>query len=376
MPDYRTISEARLKYNPYAARSKSLAGKITSAEGEKKEKVEQLGWYVQFDVDKESAALNNLTRKAESIEKAFTANSIELAEERLLVESLRRAAKPGWDPRYWFSPERTSKIRELNTHEETLTQLSSKSAQLQEEQRRIKHLSGKQRTDLDRYRSFRSLDAEATVRALTFQLENLNRELEQLRPLMQQVDEQLREPLSRLTGLEQQQKEIERDIDQAEILDQRLSRASSSYERKSIHDECSRIFGCSSPRKVISEKKRQLELICRDIGKLQSRLESISQRATRIIKSLVIDGNNLCYQYRNFIGLAALLVLAKRLSPSYSVLIVFDASIRSLLRMSDKDIATRLGGLVKIHVVASKKSADETLLDSANAPHTYGLYSV
>jgi rRNA-processing protein FCF1 len=104
---------------------------------------------------------------------------------------------------------------------------------------------------------------------------------------------------------------------------------------------------------------------------LEDRLISISKRASRTIKSLVIDGNNLCYQQQNFIGLVALHAVAKNLSRSYPVLIVFDATIRKWLAMNDRDIAASFGDAVKVHVVATKQKADETLLDSAMDSTTY-----
>jgi hypothetical protein len=122
---------------------------------------------------------------------------------------------------------------------------------------------------------------------------------------------------------------------------------------------------------VLSDRKRELESVARGIGKLDKRLRSIGQNASRTIKTLVLDGNNLCYQDGTFIRLGVLKALARELASRFEVEIVFDSNIRGQLKMGDDDIRSQFGNGVTAHVVASKQKADETILDSATEPTAY-----
>jgi hypothetical protein len=179
---------------------------------------------------------------------------------------------------------------------------------------------------------------------------------------------------------------LERDISEAEDLDVRLSRASSGYDRAMLHQQCERQFGDSSPRSVIRDrraqinrtrgelaaKKRHRTAIDRNLAKLDTRIEHIADLATREIRGIVIDGNNLCYQGQDFIGLAALRPLCRNLAAEYTVTVVFDASIRQRLTTDDNSLARALPGTT-VHVVASRTSADQTILHTAQDRYLWVL---
>ena len=80
---------------------------------------------------------------------------------------------------------------------------------------------------------------------------------------------------------------------------------------------------------------------------------------------IIIDGKNLCFEGNTFIGLAALIPLTEQVAKRYDVTVVFDASIRRDLKMSDDQLAKALPA-AKVHVVASRAKADETILDAAH----------
>lgn len=89
---------------------------------------------------------------------------------------------------------------------------------------------------------------------------------------------------------------------------------------------------------------------------------------------MVIDGNNLCYEGNRFIGLAAVEALVPLLSRMCAVVVVFDSAIRRLLNTDDSSLQRRLASYAKVHVVASRRMADETVLDLANGSEfTYVL---
>ena len=360
-----------MEYNPYAASYTSLRQKVSADEKDRNQWSNKLGWYDQFDCSSASSALQNASREVASHEVELRGISVELQEHRSKINALQEETRLGWDPRYWFSTERSDKRRLLSTWEKGFASWVRKQTELQNRLLTRMQQIGKLKSELECYRCFDRLEAEATVNALNIHLSHQKNELEKIRLMKEKVDLQLRDPLAELTIIERNKQEVEREIALAKTFENELTDCSNSYERRLIHDKCSEAFGNSSPKKVISDKQRMLQSVSRNIGKLQDRLGSIAQRASRIVKTLVIDGNNLCYQHQTFIGLVALRALTPKLSCNYAIVIVFDANIRQLLHCGDREIAARFGDSAKVHVVASKQKADETLLDAANDTYTY-----
>ena len=177
-----------------------------------------------------------------------------------------------------------------------------------------------------------------------------------------------------MQNLESRKRQARSDLDSAEELDRRLSAAPSSYERAMIHEQCERRFGTGSPRKIIGGRQREVRQLERDYNKASRRVEEVARTAARQIDTVVIDGNNLCYEGNRFIGLAAVEALLPSLSRMCAVVVVFDSAIRRLLNTDDSALQGRLASHAKVHVVASRRMADETVLDLASASEfTYVL---
>ncbi len=357
--------------NPFFARYNSLVNKISAVADIEKEKHDQIIWYDKFDADEVFSTLNITLREISQLKIKLDGILPDLSRLTVHVKSLKQAASLGWDPRYWFSSERSAKLSQLDDLRKSLALLTSKHDELQQLIQSKDTQCAKQQVDLDRYRAFNRLEADATLKALKSHVVQLRAELNQVRLRKEQVDEQLREPLAELRKVQSQKSNLETEIDRAMTFDKRLNNASNSYERKMVHEECSANFSESSPARVISARQRELQSVNRTIGKLDDRLQSIVERASRVVKTLVIDGNNLCYQHKTFIGLSALQAVVQKLSRDFPVVIVFDATIRRQLQMSDREIAAQFRETVRVHVVASKQKADETLLDTARDPDTY-----
>ena len=344
---------------------------LSSSQDESRKRIEGIGWYDTFDGNKASSTLSAAKREANSLKDELRELPRRLNAQNLRVDSLSREASLGLDPRYWFSSERSDKKLELRQQKMMLAHLIQQKEQIQNRSHAKDEQVDAQQAELDRYRVFDRLEAEAVVKALKSRIVHLKSEIEQVGRSKEEVDQQLRAPLAELGELTRRKQILEREIGHAESFERRLSSALNSYERKMIHDECGASLGESKPARVIWAKRQEVDSVDRNIVKLRKRLESIAQRASRVIKTLVIDGNNLCYEQRTFIGTVALQAVARKLARDYAVLIVFDATIRRGLQMKDQEIAARFGDTVKIHVVASTQKADETLLDSASDPNSY-----
>ena len=363
---YITLNQGgHLEYNPYAASFAEFKKSVSSAESERDDLLRQLDWYDRFDGSKASSLLYDYRRTLNSLEKQLNDDYERLTALEARREKLKKETNVFLNPLDLFSSARKSKKVELESVEQEFAQLRKKRNTPLHAINETKCLADKLQIDLDRYRSYDPLEAKATINALNFKIELLNSQIEETRPLKDRVDRQLMRPLAELNKLTLRKSEIEIEIAMAEDFERKLSAAPNGYERKKIHESCEARFGESKPAKFISKKRVEMESVKRNIQKLHKRIVVEIKRATRTIKMIVIDGNNLCYQQQNFIGLAALQVVAKRLAVEFSVVIVFDASIRSLLKLFDRDISARFGDGVKVHVVSSRRQADETVLDVA-----------
>ncbi|MCH5377480.1 MAG: hypothetical protein JJ992_26275 [Planctomycetes bacterium] len=189
--------------------------------------------------------------------------------------------------------------------------------------------------------------------------------VDQLTARKEKVDAALAPVIEQIQEVEHEMVLVEEDQRQAQMLEQELDDAENSYERAMVHQECEELFGTGSPRKAISRTSSQLRRLERDREKLVQRAESVAASAARDISKLVIDGNNLCYQESTFIGLSALKSVLPVLNDTFDVAVVFDASIRSMLKCGNKEIEKSLGKAADVHVVATRRKADETVLDLA-----------
>lgn len=118
---------------------------------------------------------------------------------------------------------------------------------------------------------------------------------------------------------------------------------------------------------LITARQTQIGQLTRDYDKLRRRVEGTARVEAQKIDRIIIDGNNLCYSGSTFIGLVAIESLLPELSRRFLVVVVFDAKIRQLLDSNDSAITERLGRHATVHIVATRRHADETVLDLASA---------
>lgn len=165
------------------------------------------------------------------------------------------------------------------------------------------------------------------------------------------------------------------DMKKAKAMEDDLScEGRTSYDRKMIHEECERLFGNGSPGKILSKSKSALEYNKNNIKKLHSRAEYEIKKFQRKITSIVIDGNNMCYQQGKFVGIDPLVSLSEVLRDQYKITVIFDSDIRSLLKKGDDEIRSMFVDGVSVHPTSTGQKADKTILDLAeNDDHAYVL---
>lgn len=248
-------------------------------------------------------------------------------------------------------------------------------------------------TEFDRTAKVRQLDELST------EIERRRVELDELRARKKRLDTKLAPLVDELSRLQEQEAHAQRQSDAldniiddyrtrlatARSLMQKLDLAGTSYERKLIHEDSEALLGTGRPGPIAHDARarineceheqrqlqKQRERITRNIQKLVHRIKVEARKESRLIERLVIDGSNLCYQSDNtFIGLRALRPLSAELVQRWTVTVVFDASIRSLLRTNDEGIRAQFPG-AEVHVVATGEKADEVILRLADQTTTH-----
>lgn len=361
-----------MECNPFTEPHSALQRQVRSAEDEREACSQRLVWHSNFDLGAEAEALAASKREAGRIRSAIDGLKGRHNSEGTRAGQLSQNAKLGLDPRWWFSAERIQHARQRDEAREHLAKLDKDIAEQEAEVAKVLQACQQRQAQLDKYRGFDPLELKAKLRALELRLEQLRPELAKLLADKQRVDALLSAPLLEQQQLNDRLASLEREVTLAESFERRLSGASNSYEKAMVHQECSNAFGGESgPGRVKQKKQRDIQAVRRNLEKVEARLKQIGQLASRPISTLVLDGNNLCYEGSEFIGLAPLHVLTHALAGSYHVIVVFDASIRKLLRMNDQQVRYGFPREVRVHIVASKQAADQTVLESASALDAY-----
>lgn len=327
----------------------------------------QLSWYSRFNLNKEFSALTAENIKAEIIIDQIEQLKAQKSSEEALEICLSDKARIGLDPRRWFSAERVQYVKKRDESRAHLKRLKKAITDQTTDLKSIQQACEQQQKVLNKYRAFNPLEVKAKLNAVDLELEQQRPEFDKLFTEKKSIDDQLKAPLSEHRRITEILACLESDLKLIESFDKRLKHARNSYEKAMIHEECSKKFaGQSRPNLIKQNVQREIHAVRRQLNKIEERLSRISRNASRQISTLVIDGNNLCYQGHKFIGLSPLHALTHALSNKYHVIVVFDASIRQILRMNDRQVTYGFPDHIMVHVVATKQAADQTVLELAS----------
>jgi len=270
-----------------------------------------------------------------------------------------------FNPVNWFDEQQKEVRRKKKRIKLELESLEYDERQHRDQMRDSERLLEKYKKECKRYASFDLDGTRSEIREKNSLLKDTELRIGKLQRKRIEVDKVLA-PILRELELYKSEKSKELSVmSKAESYDRELSSASNSYERAMIHERCEIEFGNGRPSRIISNARKRINQIESDMDKTIIRLEEISRKASRIIESIIVDGNNLCYQGNDFIGLLALKAILPVLAKAFEVTVVFDAGIRNLLKARDDEISMSLGDSLKVHVVATKQKADLTLLKLA-----------
>ena len=255
-------------------------------------------------------------------------------------------------------------------------------ARVSSSQTNVKHLKDERNSTIQlieqksrkivEFREFDETASETELRRVVSEMELAQNNMTHLETEIASVNVKVGSLVAEYEGLQAKIRVLMTTISAADGLDRDLSDANNSYERSQIHAECETRFGDGSPRKVRSDASRELRSIENNLPKLERRIRDELKKFEMVMSHIIIDGNNTCYDRKGFIRLHALTHLVDELTRKYKVTVVFDASIRSLMRTDDAGIERIIGQSAAIHVAPTKTGADEYILRLAEGrPHSY-----
>ncbi len=360
--------------NPFIKEIEDLQRERNRSSSELLDWKTKFAWFQDFNFDQENFNLRHAERMESEAQAKLHQAQQALAGPAALVKELELKAGMGFDPRYWFSSERAVAKRKLMGAQQGLAAQKSRVTSAEIEFSKAVELGRKIKNEIAMARAFDPLLAQSAIAALKANLAQIEPQLASLLQRSNDLDEIMREPLENMRKHKAERAMTMARISRAEAFDSALSNASSSYERAKIHEQCDSELGDSKPGNVLRQSRGALRSVDDKLRKLQARVDGLIRFATLDIRHIVIDGNNLCYEGKRFLRLAALEALVPILVRKYKVTLIFDASIRRKLELSGKDIEARFPRAERVHIVASKRTADETVLAAAgDDPHTFVL---
>lgn len=273
----------------------------------------------------------------------------------------------------------TAEQKQLRSEASRLaSELSSAKQQLSKDQVSL----DKVRSDINAARKRISDHANFNLNSSETRLSSLGPEIERLKAAhaadnaeLLRIETKIRPHTQELDRLKSELATLNADIARANRFEQDLSSAANSYERAMIHKECEEKFGTGRPKEVISDRRGRIRSLDNNIPKLERRIREELEKLQRTIGHLLIDGNNVCYEGQSFIGLQAISALVRGLGGRFKTTVVFDASIRAMLKTDTQGIERALGISVNTHVAPTKSAADEYLLKLADQDNSAFILS-
>lgn len=355
-----------MDYNPFTQEQNRLRVLLERKRIKRGGLTEELAWF-------DSTDLSKLATMTESMEKLKTETlhhinesekSIATLQEKLI--SVRRTTGTLLNPFNWFDEDqkiRRRSLRHLRLEAGEKTEHLNKSkASLSETISTIDSL----RKEAKKHKAFdRQAVFDETVQ-LKDEIFSLEEDYKRASELKINADKVLRPVIDQIKKYESSISREKEKISKARTFERKLETAYNSYEKAMVHQECEKLLGEGSPKKVIRQSESQILRLERDLEKSKKRAIQIRVNVSRDIRKVIIDGNNMCYENGKFVGLPPVIESTKELQRKYKVIIIFDAAIRSQIKAGNQEIRGKFDHSVDVHVVATKQLADETILDIAS----------
>lgn len=325
----------------------------------------ELNWFDSTNRGDLNARLAETRQQTQLLRNQLQESANRIISHQCVHEKLKTQVRTLFNPKNWFDPDQIQLRQQQNEVVLAIQAELAESNRLTGEVENTVRSVAEQEKIIARYSAFDANARREDLRNIESQLATELLRGQRILVRKQAVDKALQPVVEQLRDYEQLKQRAESNKVRAAALDRAISNASNSYEKAMAHKQCESEFEVGSPTKVIERSDREIVRINRDYEKAYRRAVEIGQKASRTIDTVIIDGNNLCYDSQKFIGLGALKSVISFLHPVYSVTIVFDAAIRSMLQVYDQAIGKALGDGVTVHIVSTGSKADETILNLA-----------
>ncbi len=355
-----------MDYNPFTQECSRLYRVLERNKREKSKLVDELRWFdsatvssLFFTLEGKAKSKNNFQSLTDGIGKEINLLQAKIEETKSHIKTLLNPLNWFNDTQKTYRKKLNGLTMELGTKQEYLKTIRKL---LSETVDSITEIS----TEIEKHKNFNRQKVSDQVHRLDQEIVLLEKEYRGVSELKNNADIALRPIIEQINGYESSISAAKAQINKAESFERRLDAADNSYERAMIHQKCEDALDDGSTKKVKSQQERLIRKLERDLEKAKKRAIHIGEKISRDIKKIVIDGNNMCYEGDRFVGLPPLIKIINELQKKYMVIIVFDSAIRAQVKANDHDIRERFND-IKIHVVATKQLADETILDIASS---------
>ncbi|MCH8493987.1 MAG: PspA/IM30 family protein [Idiomarina sp.] len=214
-----------------------------------------------------------------------------------------------------------------------------------------------------------------TARELSSSIALLERDLMSTKTKHDKVEKAI-EPLKKqIRQLDQRISKARLDLDFAKSLAEEIDSAQTNFAREHAIQKCRRKFGEDDPTQAIYKNSKTIDALERNREKMVTKAMKDAEIASKEINKLILDGNNLCYDARGFIGLSALSALLPALSKKFDVTVVFDASIAKNTNETRSNIVRKFGSSIETHIVNAGVDADNILLQLAGTDESCWVVS-
>ena len=348
----RALSEAK---ENLAAAQKSLTS-IT----------DKIKWYENYSLYDEEKKKENLTQKREELKKENEGFKDELKHLKAEYKYIDHKTGSLFNPFNWFD-ENEIKLRaqrqvledDIKLTEKRIKKITTEIDQISKEIRCLEDNEKK-------YRSTNISEEREFHRRLLLDIVKKELLLKQCGMDWHKIYSSIQGLLDEYKTWESELADYKKKVTRAEEYNEELDQANNSYERAMIHQECRDELGDGNPGKIISNLQREIEILERKMKKLDSRICKEIEKNNRKIDVIIIDGNNLCYDKENFIGIKCVVALEKELiQKNYSVTVFFDPGICGMLKMSKKEIAQQFDDSANVYI--SNEEADYMILEYADS---------
>lgn len=350
-------------YNPFEKSYRKSMFVYEEIEDKGKKLEEKILWHENNNFESLVEKKDNLLKR--SSELSDEENALKYKREEL--ERMMPLASPGFliSPFSLFSKtsrEARRKSKELGFE---ISKIESRIKEKQDERKSLRAII----INIDnQISSFESFDVSASKRKLAdlkVEMDYAKRALVISNMQFRKAEDKLKPLVDRLENFEQELARKEDEKKKLYNLKGRLEDAGNGYERKQVHEMIEEVFGHGSPSVVEKDIKISILSLERSIKKLEGRIKKEAEAMLKHYDKIIVDGNNMCYEGGEFVGISPILKFIEACDPAIDILVVFDSDIRGLLKSNSDGVRNRFSEHVDVHIVASNEKADETIISIA-----------